>query len=164
MSTACLNNWPKNPDGEEWQLTWGLDPKASCSGMLFPETIADLLEYLIIHFTWIAEVLWSSFLSPTMIWCQIGESLGCSLGHCKMRCTLAPLHHLSWPLKSWLMIICCWQTSWCVIEVTYCGLILTREYIMNLICNLLCFYIKWRTTKHNEYASECRLSVKVNQS
>ena len=49
-----------------------------------------------------------------------------SFGLLKMRRTLAPLPHLSMPLMSWLMIICCWKTSWCAIAATYCGLILTR--------------------------------------
>jgi len=36
---------------------------------------------------------------------------GCSLGFIKVRSTPAPLPHISWPLMSWLMIICCWKTS-----------------------------------------------------
>ena len=156
------NNWHQNPGDVEWQLTWGLDPRTSC--VLYVVSRNDYEQSWIVYHTFHLDcrgVLEGSmsFLAELNL-----ERLSwCNFGIFKMRRTLAPVSHLSCPLMS-LLIICCWQTSWWVIEVTYCGLILTREYIMNLICNLLCFYIKWRTTKHNEYASECRSSVKVNQS
>ena len=79
---------------------------------------------------------------------------GCSLGHLNMRRTLASLSHLSRPLMSWLMIFCCWKTSWYAKAATYYSLgrltysILTREQLMHLMCSLLRFYMKWRTAMY----------------
>ena len=115
--------------------------------MLFPETTTDLssgdLKGLRIFFS---ELNLELIIDDKLV-----RLSSCNIGLLIMRPILAPLSNLSRSLMSWLMIICCWKTSWCAIAALYCSFmcciysILTSEQQR---CVAYCVYMKWRTTKH----------------
>ena len=157
-----------------WQLTWGSDPRASCSRCVVsrndygPSSIFHHIFYLDYRgFLEGSRIFFSELNLELIIDAKLTCLSGCNFGLlkmamclpsmvptefrkvplleetiCQLRCTLAPLSHLSRPLMSWLMIICCWNTSWWVIAATFCGLSLMREQLLKLICSLLCFHMK----------------------
>jgi len=116
--------------------------------MLFQETTTDLS----IRFLKGSYIFFSELNLELTIDAKLARLSGCSLGLLNMRCTQPPLSNLSRSQMSWLMIICCWllgvpwQPHTAALGVIY--LPIRRENNIDLQPAL--FYMKWRTTKHNE--------------